>query len=111
MKEKKIILTADDYGACDFIDNGIKDALIKGKINVVSTFVTHQSSEERIKNLLELREELKTNGEYTFNIGLHFSITSGYSLQEKHSSLTRNKTNNNFYFKEAKKYKFRKIDE
>ena len=104
----KLIFTADDYGACDFIDNGIMRALRAGKINTVTAFVTHQTSEQRIKDLLTLREELKTADGYTFNVGLHFSVTSGFSLQNKASSLTEDEADGEgkFYFREAQDYDF-----
>jgi predicted glycoside hydrolase/deacetylase ChbG (UPF0249 family) len=104
-----LILTADDYGACDFIDNGIISALRQGKINTVTAFVTHPGSESRMKTLLGLREELKEKnaGFYTFNIGLHFSITSGNPVTGE-SSLIADKRDKNgkFEFHEAKDYPF-----
>src|SRR6266403_4156400 len=104
-----LILTADDYGACDFIDNGIISALRGGKINTVTAFVTHPGSESRMKTLLDLREELKEKnaGFYTFNIGLHFSITSGNPVTGE-SSLVADKrdTNGKFEFNQAKDYPF-----
>ena len=106
-----IILTADDYGACDFIDNGIIRALRLQKINTVTAFVTHPDSEERMRSLITLREELKQQtGSYTFNIGLHFSLTSGTALTGE-SSLTIDEAGNDglFEFHEAKNYPFRKI--
>jgi len=104
----KLIFTADDYGACDFIDNGIVQAVRAGKINTVTAFVTHPDSQQRIADLLTLREELKTDSGYTFNIGLHFSVTSGFSLQNKASSLTEDTADGEgkFYFREAKDYTF-----
>ena len=107
-----IILTADDYGACDFIDNGIIRALRDGKINTVTAFVTHPDSKTRMESLITLREELKqqNGGTYTFNIGLHFSLTSGTALTGE-SSLTIDEAGDDkkFEFKEAKNYPFRKI--
>jgi predicted glycoside hydrolase/deacetylase ChbG (UPF0249 family) len=106
-----IILTADDYGACDFIDNGIIRALRLGKINTVTAFVTHPDSKERMQSLIALREELKQQtGSYTFNIGLHFSITSGTALTGQ-SSLTIDECGDDglFEFLEAKNYPFGKI--
>lgn len=107
-----IILTADDYGACDFIDNGIIRALHLGKINTVTAFVTHSDSKERMQTLIALREELKqqNGGIYTFNIGLHFSLTSGTALTGK-SSLTCDEAGDDglFEFHEAKNYPFRKV--
>jgi predicted glycoside hydrolase/deacetylase ChbG (UPF0249 family) len=108
----KLILTADDFGACDFIDAGIYEALRSQKINTVSAFVTHIDSEQRVKELLVFREKEKEKyGMYTFNIGLHFSITSGLSLLHQPSSLTEEECSGdgNYYFREAKNYPFRKI--
>lgn len=107
-----LILTADDYGACDFIDNGIIRALRDKKINTVTAFVTHPDSKPRMESLLTLREELKqqNGGIYTFNIGLHFSLTSGTSLTGA-SSLTDEEAGDDgkFEFHEAKNYPFKKI--
>jgi predicted glycoside hydrolase/deacetylase ChbG (UPF0249 family) len=106
-----IILTADDYGACDFIDNGIIRALRLGKINTVTAFVTHPDSKERLQSLIALREELKQQtGSYTFNIGLHFSLTSGTALTGE-SSLTIDEASDDglFEFREAKNYPFNKV--
>jgi predicted glycoside hydrolase/deacetylase ChbG (UPF0249 family) len=107
-----LILTADDYGACDFIDNGIIRALRAGKINTVTAFVTHPDSKERMATLVALREELKqqNNGKYTFNIGLHFSLTSGTALTGL-STLTDDEADDDgkYEFHEAKNYPFRKI--
>lgn len=107
-----LILTADDYGACDFIDNGIIRALRAGKINTVSAFVTHPDSKERMETLVALREELKNlnTGLYTFNIGLHFSLTSGTALTGQ-SSLTDDEAGdeNKYQFHDAKNYPFRKV--
>ncbi len=108
-----LILTADDYGACDFIDNGIISALRDQKINTVTAFVTHPSSESRMQKLLALREELKEKnaGFYTFNIGLHFSISSGGAITGQSSLVAEKKTpDGKFEFHEAKNYPFKKIE-
>jgi len=73
---KQLILTADDYGACDFIDNGIIQALEKGIVNSVSAFVTYKDSEQRINRLMKLKKDKNLD----FEIGLHFSITAGSPL-------------------------------
>lgn len=101
---KGIILTADDFGACDFIDNGIVEGIRHGKINTVSTFITHEDSVSRIENLIKLREE-----GFSFKIGLHLSITSGFSLLNKENSLTSKNSKDRFFFREAKNYPFKKI--
>lgn len=109
----KIIITADDYGACDFIDNGIIRALRGGHINTVSAFVTHSDSVQRLKSLLQLREELFAEKQFQFNIGLHFSLTSGFSLQHKKSTLTEAapREDGNYYFLSEKKYPFKYVSD
>ena len=104
---KQIILTADDFGCCDFIDDGIEFALRKGKINSVAVFVTHKDSAERIKKLLRLKKELQGGPNGNFGIGLHFSITSGQAISGK-SSLTifTEITEKEKYFREAFGYDF-----
>jgi predicted glycoside hydrolase/deacetylase ChbG (UPF0249 family) len=74
--KKHLILTADDFGACDFIDNGIKEALKRKVVNSVSVFVCFPDSASRIEKLIALRKEHQLD----FNIGLHFSITAGEPL-------------------------------
>lgn len=106
----KVILTADDFGACKFIDDGIYKAIDGGQINTISAFVTHNRSESSIKELVAKRKGMMNNGKYAFNIGLHFSITSGFSLQDKDTSLTVGSPDKPFYFIEAKNYPFHSID-
>lgn len=72
--KRKVILNADDYGACKFINDGITDAIRSNNINSVSCFVTHQRSEADVLELIDLQKDHK------FKIGLHFSITCGYPV-------------------------------
>ena len=67
----KVIVTADDYGVCDRIDNAILAAIDKKKLTAVSVMVTHDGWEKRLDRLIE---KLKN---HKFGIGLHLSITSG----------------------------------
>lgn len=71
---KKIILNADDYGACDFVNDGIISAIKRSKINSVSCFVTHDRSRKDILQLIDLKAD------HAFEIGLHFSITCGFPV-------------------------------
>ncbi len=101
---KRIILTADDYGVNDFIDNGILDAIEQGKINSVATMVTHPLNlPQRIDKLKKacLGKEI--------GIGLHTSITSGSSLLGTKSSLVTKKNEHGWQFKSAKKYRFKNV--
>jgi predicted glycoside hydrolase/deacetylase ChbG (UPF0249 family) len=104
----KLILTADDFGACEFIDNGIIRAVAGGHINTVSAFVTHERSEQSVRKLIELRKSLKKGDDFTFNIGLHFSVTSGVTRQNKPSSLTSDLTSP-YYFRDAGYYQFDQV--
>lgn len=72
----KLILTADDYGACDYIDSGIIKALKERRLNSVAAFVCFPDSQERIEKLIKFRKDEGVN----FSIGLHFSGTAGYPL-------------------------------
>lgn len=72
----KLILTADDYGACDYIDSGIIKALKERRINSVAAFVCFPDSHERIEKLIKFRKDEGVS----FAIGLHFSATAGYPL-------------------------------
>lgn len=102
---KQLILTADDFGACEYINEGIYTAIEEGRINTVSAMVTHQTSIPSIEDLVKFK--LRNN--YNFNIGLHFSITSGYSQLYKNSSLTKQASDGYHYFRLAKRYKFRRV--
>lgn len=109
--KKQIILTADDYGCSDFIDNGVEDAVLDGKINSVACFVSHSDSKERIKELLGMKKILRDQNKPTasFGIGLHFSMTSGKALTGQ-SSLTDPKDKNSTYFRDAFGYDFSEIN-
>ncbi len=72
----KLILTADDYGACNYIDSGIIKALKERRLNSVAAFVCFPDSHDRIEQLVKLR---KDEG-LSFGIGLHFSATAGFPL-------------------------------
>ena len=45
MDEHRVIVTADDFGACKFIDDGIREAIKKGAVSCVSAFINF---EERV---------------------------------------------------------------
>lgn len=81
----KLILTADDYGACDYIDSGIIKAIKERRLNSVAAFVCFPDSQERIEKLIQIRKDEKLS----FGIGLHFSATAGFPLTTA-KSLRRN---------------------
>lgn len=77
----KIILTADDYGACDYIDSGIKIALKERRINSVAAFTCFPDSHDRIEDLIRFRKDEGLD----FAIGLHFCVTAGFPLTQAKS--------------------------
>ncbi len=114
MRQSKYILTADDYGACDFIDNGIIKAIKAGKINSVACFAVPFGKEDdlaqRITRLVELKKD------FNFSIGLHFSLTAGRSNMastfENGNSLTEyDKYEDRHYMMNAYNYHFWKVQE
>lgn len=81
---RKVIFTADDYGAIDEIDQGIRDAVSKRRINSVAVFANGPPSHLRtalVKLIAtgdEARQAAQTaNQEYSLEIGLHLTLTSG----------------------------------
>lgn len=99
MANKRIILTADDYGAMSFIDNAIIECIKAGKINCVSCFVCFPTSHQRILELKELQQQ------YPFAIGLHFSVTAGFPLLRQPNSLSESK-DGQLQFLDARHYPF-----
>ncbi len=93
---KKIIFTADDFGALDFVDKGVYDGIEMGFINSVAALVNHPKSAERIRNLYTDYPDIE--------IGLHFTVTSGWPLAplDQIPTLHRNgkfRTHKEFQFK------------
>lgn len=110
-KKRNIIITADDYGCCDYIDRGIIKGIGKGVISCVSTFVNFEAREkgerggaycgsvEAIKKLLQLFPRIP--------IGLHLTINAGTSIKPKDEVidlLRPNKINKKHYFKSFQKF-------
>ena len=98
MKEKHIILNADDFGANDFIDHGIYRAIDAGRVTSVSAFVTHDDSQSRIQQLRKKHPQIP--------IGLHFSFTSGSPISGRDSLLTT-REQGRLLFQPVKNYKYR----
>ena len=81
MAVRNIILTADDFGACDYIDRGIYEAIDQGVVTCVSAFVNFKprkageegekyiGSEKALRALDEKHPHLP--------IGLHLTINTG----------------------------------
>lgn len=80
MRTSKYLLTADDYGTIDYIDQGIINVIRAGKINSVACFETRferngeMEFPERIQKLSDLKK-----ADFEFSIGLHFFISAGFS--------------------------------
>jgi predicted glycoside hydrolase/deacetylase ChbG (UPF0249 family) len=70
---RKIIVTADDFGAHPFIDEGIRKAVLAGCVNTVSAFMTFEDPISRISKLLN--DAGKAGVE--LNVGIHVSLTAG----------------------------------
>ena len=103
---KQLIITADDFGAMPFINEGIFEAIQNDKLTSVSTFVTHQTSRSDIEDL----KILHTQKNQSFGIGLHLSLTSGFSQLFRKSTLTKDSSGQFHYFKDAKRYRFNQVD-
>lgn len=67
--KQKVIFTADDYGAFDFIDQGIESAVAAGQINSVAAFANTEGAADKILQLQGRFPDLE--------IGCHFTLTSG----------------------------------
>lgn len=69
---RSLILTADDYGACESINCGIRAGIDAGAVNTVDGMVTFGRS---LPDLAALHADYPRIG-----IGLHLSITSGFPV-------------------------------
>lgn len=93
--DKYILVTADDYGIYDEIDNGVEWALKNGWINSVAVLVNNDELENESR-LVRLRDFLERNHlTDRVHVGLHFTIASGKPLSKK----LRYLTNSNGFFK------------
>ncbi len=69
-----LIITADDYGACEYIDAGIEKAIQNQWITAVA--VLPNGNEEDFQRVIRLHEEYGDK----VDIGCHFNITNGKPL-------------------------------
>ncbi len=101
---KKLIITADDYGASENINEGIILGVEKGIINTISAMTNFQNTLYKLKNLQVNK---------TIGIGVHLNITTGKGIttRTKKNSLCDN--NGDFFTiqKILKNYKNIKLDE
>ena len=70
--KRKAILTADDFGASDFINKGVIRGIEEGMINSVAAMVNFPGALKSIQNLKEMYPHV--------SLGLHASITAGRPL-------------------------------
>lgn len=100
----KVIITADDYGVCDRIDQGIEHAIEHNKLTSVSAIVTHPDSLERVKRLYDIQQKKIKEGN-PFGIGLHLCITSG---KPQADGMVNSLVDDKGFFHEASYYPFAK---
>jgi len=74
--KKSLLITADDYGVHDTIDDGIIRCL--HNIDCIDIIVTHDSSKRRIQNLITEHGGKIKNGE--IKLGLHLNLNVGKPL-------------------------------
>lgn len=83
---KKVIFTADDYGAIPEIDEGIREAVRAGRINSVAVFANGRDDhwQDSIAQLIEAGDEARIAAppgtRHTLEIGLHLTLTSGWPI-------------------------------
>lgn len=78
---KKLIVTADDFGVFPSVDAGVKEAILKGKVNSAACFSNHPDSVNNVKNLInEVGDKV--------DIGCHLTISSGKPLLANHEAFT-----------------------
>jgi hypothetical protein len=87
---KNLIITADDYGVFPSINEGVKAAVLAGKVNSVAAISNHANSVNNVKTLVaDVGDKA--------DIGCHLTISSGEPLEAKnHEAFTTGKYFNAF---------------
>ena len=82
---KNLIITADDFGVFPSINQGVKEAVLAGKVNSVAALSNHSDS---VTNVKELISEVGNKAE----IGCHLTISSGkpLTIQNNNAFMTGN---------------------
>ena len=70
---RKLIVSADDFGAHPFIDRGIWKAVLAGCVNTVSALMTFTDPAQKIKDLMQ---DARDAG-HPVAVGVHVSLTAG----------------------------------
>lgn len=73
---KNLIITADDYGVFPSINQGVKEAILNGKVNSVACLANYKDSVKNVKSLLN---EIGAKAD----IGCHLTLSSGEPLEVK----------------------------
>lgn len=125
--DHRIIATADDFGACEYIDNGIREAIKAGVVSCISSFINfeprnsshpygrYKGSVKAVKDLLhdvQHAPEFKKNR--NIRVGLHFNFHAGspvYPHEKKIKSLLLNKkVEGKKIFKKIEKFNPSRVD-
>jgi predicted glycoside hydrolase/deacetylase ChbG (UPF0249 family) len=107
---KNLIITADDYGPVEFINKGIEDAIEADLINTVSVIMNPHKGDDREAENDERRNlviALK-NRFPNVNIGIHFSITSGFPASYQDVSTLQKE--NSSEFMDIFDFNYKKVD-
>lgn len=74
---KKLIITADDFGPVEGINNGIFKAIEEGKLTSVASFVNFQNDQDIINKAKIIFEK------HNIEVGLHITLTSGTPVSNR----------------------------
>lgn len=126
--EHRLIVTADDFGACHYIDNGIREAIKAGVVSSVAAMVNfeprgadhpHGEYPGSINAIKSLIKDIQTHPDYAKNrhvrVGLHFNFHSGFPVypnREKVKSLLskKNKVQGKAVFKTIEEFNPSKVE-
>ena len=96
--EHRLVITADDFGACNYIDNGIREAIKAGVVSSVAAMVNfpprdashpHGAYKGSIQAIKDLIKDVQTSPDYEqarrrdVRIGLHFNFHAGFPVHPR----------------------------